>query len=346
MGSSPSEIQAEVSSELAAARIPAVVIGTGRIASLLEDDPRREKPATHAGALQATGRCQIVGGFDTDEERRKLFAQRWNTKEYSDPREMIRRETPAIVVIATHPDSHEGYLRLAQEMSVPVVVCEKPVAHTMQSARRMVRLEDSGSLRVVVNHERRFSRDYQLVRKAVDEKRFGTLLSISGILNFGGSQRLDRVFHHDGTHLIDAINFITGDTLDLVGRSGTLRRTTGTVYLRGRLHRAAVPVLLETGAQRRFLQFQFRLSFTDGEIEVGNGIFAWRDSRESPFYSGYRSLRDMHRCVPEPTGYFRAMMDHAVDLVADPLAPSLSPARAGYEALRIIHQAQFPRGWF
>lgn len=337
MGSLPSEGKT--------ALLAAVVIGTGRIASLLEDDPLREKPASHAGALQATRRCRIAGGYDTDRERRKLFAQRWETTEYDDPGKMIQQEAPSIVVIATHPDSHETYLRLAAEMGVPVVVCEKPVAHSIRAAQRMVRLEERSSLRVVVNHERRFSRDYQLVRDAVQTKRFGSLLSISGILNFGGSQRLDRVFHHDGTHLIDAINFVAQDTLILSGGNASLKRSSGTVYLRGNLRRVGVPVLVEVGAERRFLQFQLRLSFTDGEIEVGNGIFSWRDARESPYYSGYRSLREMHRRVPEPTGYFRAMMDHAVDLAVNPHATSLSPVRAGYEALQIIHRAQHSRGW-
>jgi hypothetical protein len=36
-------------------KIPAAIIGLGRIASLLEKDGRREKPCTHAGAIAAGG---------------------------------------------------------------------------------------------------------------------------------------------------------------------------------------------------------------------------------------------------------------------------------------------------
>jgi len=137
-------------------KIKAAVIGLGRIASLLEEDTLREKPCTHAGAIAANSDCVLAAGCDTDEERRKLFAEKWGknlprttqttrtitneneqVKVYSNAKEMIAVHKPQILSIATHPDSHYEYCRLAAEMGVPVVICEKPLADNIGEAKKI-----------------------------------------------------------------------------------------------------------------------------------------------------------------------------------------------------------------
>ena len=142
-------------SDNAKVSIPVAFIGLGRIASLLEDDALREKPATHAGAVRANPACHIAGGFDKDPARRTAFKQRWNAPVYTDSRSLLETK-PGIVIIATHPDSHGTYLKAAKKASVPVAICEKPVALTYRRARKLGALERDGRFRVVVNHERRF----------------------------------------------------------------------------------------------------------------------------------------------------------------------------------------------
>ncbi|POR04645.1 hypothetical protein AU468_03055 [Alkalispirochaeta sphaeroplastigenens] len=323
----------------ASGMIPAGVIGTGRIASLLEEDPLREKPCTHAGALVATGRCTIVGGADHDEERRRLFSRRWGAPGFSDPLEMIRATAPKILVVATHPDSHERYVAMAAREGVPVVVCEKPLAHTMASARRIARIEKKGALKILVNHERRFSRDYELVRDALRSRALGSLLGITATLFFGKNQPHHRVLHHDGTHLIDAIHFLTDDTLRVRRRVGAVRGRRSSVFVHGVLKNGKLPVVIEVGSERDYLHLEIRLSFSSGEIRLGNGIFSWSRSEVSPHYSSYRSLQELPRLVPEPTGYFLGMMNEAVALAEGRQEHSRSTAADALAALRVIHEA-------
>lgn len=319
--------------------IPAAIIGTGRIASLLEDDPLREKPCTHAGALVATGRCLITGGADANRERRELFAQRWGVPVFEDARRMMRETRPLIIVIATHPDSHEYFAKMAAAEGVPVVVCEKPLAHSLRSARRILRLERSGRVRFVVNHERRFSRDYRLVRDTVREAHLGRLLGIYGTLYFGRNQRHDRVLLHDGTHMVDAVHYLTDDRIRLKRRVGAMHRDRSSVFLHGNLQREGVPLCLEIGAERDYLHFVLRLSFTDGEVHVGNGVFSIQRSVVSPYYESFRSLASIPRTPPEPTGYFLEMMKEAIRLVEDPEACSLSSAEHACAVMSVIRSA-------
>lgn len=305
---------------------------------MLEDDPLREKPASHAGAVSANDRCRIVGGFDHDPDRRYRFQQRWNAPVVDRFADLLSLE-PGILVVATHPDSHLSYLETATKNCVPVVILEKPIADRYGRARRMARIERDRPIHVVVNHERRFSRDYQLARAAVNDARFGSLVTVTARLFFGSTARHDRVFLHDGTHIVDAIHFLTDDTVRLTNRIGRFRSNRSSVFLHGTLSRRNIPTVIEVGADRRYLQFEIVLSFTDGEIRIGNGVFEWRKAQSSPFYSSYRSLIDTRRVPPEPSGYFSGMIDEAVRLYFDRNAVSRSRVADGLSAMRVIRDA-------
>ncbi|MFP4151674.1 MAG: Gfo/Idh/MocA family protein [Alkalispirochaeta sp.] len=327
------------STSLSDSTIDVGFVGLGRIASILEDDPLREKPATHAGAVTAHPRCRIAGGFDLLRERREGFAKRWSVPVDSGIDQLLARR-PGILVIATDPDSHFLYLRTAVEAGIPVVVCEKPVADRYGTARRMARLERTTSTRIVVNHERRFSRDYQLVRRAVASGEMGTLLQVRGTLYFGSTGRHDRVFLHDGTHIVDAIHFLTDDLIRLKTKVGRYRTHRSSVFLHGILRNRQIPVEIEIGGERNYLRFEVTLSFSDGEIRLGNGVFTWEKSRPSPHYSSYRSLINAEKRIPEPSGYFSGMIEEAVRLHDEPGASSASSLADGAAAMRVIRDAR------
>ena len=151
-------------------------IGLGRIASLLEADPLREKPATHAGAVNRNPYCVITGGCDTSPERRELFKARWSCPVYADPAELLRAASPDILFIATHPDTHLEMTEIAVNHGVKVIVCEKPAADTLKKAQKIAFFHKQGKAKIIINHERRYSADYNEVKKHITEKTFGRLL--------------------------------------------------------------------------------------------------------------------------------------------------------------------------
>jgi predicted dehydrogenase len=319
-------------------RVRCAVVGLGRIASLLEKDSLREKPCTHVGAIAANPRCELLAGADIDHQRRELFREQWGCESvYADCRLMLAETEPDILVVATHPDSHLTYVSAAVRAGVPVAICEKPLADTLPKARRLAGLHESGRITVVTNHERRYSADYIRAREAVAEGRYGRLLSVKGTLYFGRVTRRDRMLLHDGTHLVDAINYLTGEATRFVRRHGALRSKRGSTFLIGRSGK--VPVLIEVGSERDHLVFEVELSFESGRIRLGNGVERWEKSEESPYYEGYRSLLPD---VPEgagPTGYFVNMVADAVACVDD---PGREPRSSALDALEVM---KFIRRW-
>jgi predicted dehydrogenase len=328
--------------------IKTAIVGLGRIASLLEDDSLREKPCTHAGAVTARANCLLVAGADLDENRRRLFAGRWRVPVYADAAGMLREHKPALLCIATPPDSHLRYCALAAEYGVPVVICEKPLADSLRSARKIAALQKNGSIRIITNHERRYAADYEEAREILRKEELGALLSVKAALYMGRTRRIGDVLWHDGTHLIDALMFLTGRFPRHKGRFGArLSSREGTVFLSGYLRsaetggqktpHASVPFLIEAGAGRDHLVFGLEFSCERGRLRIGNGVFEVWESVPSPYAEKFRSLKKTRDGFEGPTGYFANMMADAAACVRDPSRKPRSGADDGLRVIEYLH---------
>jgi predicted dehydrogenase len=344
------------------------IVGLGRIASLLEDDALREKPCTHAGAFGANGDCVLVGGADMAPERRSLFAQRRQCAVYADAAAMLAEQRPDILVVATQPESHERFCALAAEHRAPVVVCEKPVADTLKAAERIARLHESGKVKIIVNHERRYAADYNRAKAILQGEggaggRLGGILSVKAAICMGQTRKLLNVLWDDATHLADIAMFLTD--AELVHRQtfgARLSEKTGTAFLLGYLERnkskpacnallaagkapqkgdtsavkpsaKAIPFMLEIGAERDHLIFGLEISCEYGRVRIGNGVFEVWESGPSPYAENFRSLSKTADGFEGKTGFFANM---AADAVACARAPRREPVSSALDALRVI----------
>ncbi|MDR2953136.1 MAG: Gfo/Idh/MocA family oxidoreductase [Treponema sp.] len=334
--------------------INAAIVGLGRIASLLEEDGLREKPCTHAGAITANPECVLVSGCDTDVERRRLFSEKWRVPVYEDASEMLHIHKPGILVIATHPDSHFHYCALAAKHKVPVIICEKPLADSAREARKIARLADGekGGPVIIINHERRYSLDYIRAKEILDGEKLGALVSARAVLYMGKNRRLIDVFWHDGTHLADAVMFLTGLVLKHRKSWGVkLSSRNGTAWLEGTLVRGEntqsgiiqpIPVIMEIGAGRDHLVFEIEFSCGNGRLRIGNGVFEVWESAPSPYAEKFCSLRKTNEAFTGPTGYFANMLQDAAACFRE---PGRLPRSSAKDGLRVIEYLNRVRPW-
>ncbi|MDR0568311.1 MAG: Gfo/Idh/MocA family oxidoreductase [Spirochaetaceae bacterium] len=334
-------------------KIPVAVVGLGRIASLLEDDPLREKPCTHAGAVAADADCVLAGGADADENRLYLFAKRWQCPVYADAETMLKERAPRILIIATHPDSHAEYCALAAENGVQAVICEKPLADSLESAKRIAALP----ITVLTNHERRYSANYIRAKAVLSGRGLGKLLSVKATLYMGANRRLLDVLWHDGTHLADALMFLSGSRLRHRQKWGSrLTSREGTAYLMGCLEpdetafdsnekkaeKKEKIFCIELGGKRDHLVFEMEFSCEQGRLRIGNGVFEIWESGASPYAEGFRSLQKTPEVFEGPTGYFANMLQDAVACVRD---PARKPCSGADDGLRVIEYLNSVHPW-
>jgi UDP-N-acetylglucosamine 3-dehydrogenase len=173
---------------------------------------------THVEALGGHSRIELVAGSSRDPGRRERFARRTQAATYTDWREMLARERPDIVSVATYAAVHAEMTLGCAESGVRAVWCEKPIATRLPDAERMVAACCASGTLLAINHNRRYQPTYHRLQEFIAAGHLGDLTSVS--LEWG-TGRLSNV----GTHMIDAAWMLTGrqvravsGTLDLAGR--------------------------------------------------------------------------------------------------------------------------------
>lgn len=139
------------------------VLGCGRISK------------NHFGSiLQYPEELELVAVCDIDEDARKQAAMEYNVREYSQFNDMLTHEALDLVVLCTPSGLHPSQAILAAEHGVHVV-SEKPMATRYNDGLRMVQACDEAGVRLFVVKQNRRNATLQLLKRAIDEKRFGAI---------------------------------------------------------------------------------------------------------------------------------------------------------------------------
>ncbi len=311
-------------------KIRCVIAGLGRIASLLEDDKLREKPASHAGAIISNPDTELVGGADPDPERQEAFGRRWKVKDlFSDPEKMCMTLRPDILHICTDPSTHLQILQAGLRAKVPLILCEKPLASNIGDARKMINLMQGKHSQLMVNHERRYSLDYVHAREIISSRRYGALRSIHGSLFMGKNRAPGQILLDDGTHMIDIIRFLSDCDISHVQSLGDFERKGGTIFIEMVCNE--IPIFMEVAGGRDYVLFELDFSFETGRIRIGNGLFEEFSSEPSPYYENMRSLKQIDISF-QKTEYFKRMLEDAVKVVRS----GSRPISDGMDALAVM----------
>lgn len=150
------------------------LIGCGRVAP------------NHVTAYKAN-ELEIVGLCDLDTEKAKAFREEMNIPEetpvYADSLELMDREKPELVAIATSSGDHAKIAVEAIRRGIHVII-EKPVALSMKDADAIIAEAEKYQVKVCVNHQNRFNPTIRKIREAVEEGKLGKLTHASAAIRW------------------------------------------------------------------------------------------------------------------------------------------------------------------
>ncbi|MBR0030871.1 MAG: Gfo/Idh/MocA family oxidoreductase [Treponema sp.] len=340
------------------------IIGTGRISFSLGFDKKREQPASHTMALIGNRRIKLIAGCDRDEKKLeswRVFNEKINshflrfldfeTPLGSEPfaplvfgssEELYRAVHPDIVTVAVNEDSHMAECLAAIKAKPRLVILEKPVALNSFEAGKIMYASKENNVPVMVNHERRFSADYIAAKNFIPK--IGDIQSVRGEL-FSGLRVYGKEFEadgsysllHDGTHLVDLIQFLLGIKLKSPRVSGVYKDEKGVVRnFTARYKTENIPeIQIQMSGRSKFFSFGIDILGTLGRICVGNGYAKFYLREESKLYTGFYSLTRQKVRLPKKTGYFSNMIQNAVDFL-DGTAPLISPLEDAVHDLKVL----------
>jgi predicted dehydrogenase len=193
-------------------RLRAAVIGSGMIARV------------HARAVRAAG--GVVAGFlGSGPGRAAALAAEWDAVEYADLGELVAADVD-VVHVCTPNGTHVAYSTAALRAGKHVV-CEKPLATTVEDAVALAALAEASGLVVTVPFVYRYHpivRELRARRMAGD---FGAWNALHGsytqdwlLSPQAGNWRVDgaaggasRAFADIGSHWCDLVEFVSGERL-------------------------------------------------------------------------------------------------------------------------------------
>ena len=160
-------------------------------------------------ALQ--GGHEVVALYDTHPEAASRAAA-----EQSVPSSVIVKDEkriwdrrPECLIVATTAPSHEFFVTTGAQRGVRYVLCEKPIAGSLASARRMIDGCKAAGVSLAVNHQMRFMEQYTKIREIIEGKQFGGWSSITAVTgNFGLAM--------NGVHYFELFRWLSGEPAETV----------------------------------------------------------------------------------------------------------------------------------
>ncbi len=150
-------------SKIKGRKIRIAIVGCGRISK------------NHLNAIEKHANdMELVALCDTDSEILEHHVVKYKVNGYARVTELLESEEVDIVVLCTPSGVHADQARLVAKYGVNVMT-EKPMATRWQDGVNMVKACDQAGVYLFVVKQNRQNATLQLLKRAVDEKRFGKI---------------------------------------------------------------------------------------------------------------------------------------------------------------------------
>lgn len=301
-----------------------LLIGCGRMGA--GSGSREQRMQSHAAALSERRNIELFL-YDNESTNADLASQIFGGVVVSELTSSFV-ETIELAVISTPTATHLHYLQLLISSGVQLIICEKPVAVTMDELDAAELAYEAGTSRVVVNYTRRFQPAYFKLQQRVRALLESQQLSACAI-------RYQRGFLNNASHAIDLLQFLTGWSLSDLNMNVTAAvrdefPDDPTVSGIGNWNGALVSLL--GLPQVRFSLFELDLFFERDALRLrdrGDTCDFASSAEPDLYYSPLQTAETMLNCLGSP---FQSIYDFAEavlssDSVADNFAESVGVCR-------------------
>lgn len=186
-------------------RFSAAVVGLGRIGQGYDYDCQDGSVImTHASGFALHDGYELLAGVDPDPRQRQRFEAKFAQPAYPDVAALMSRHQPDVVSIGIPTDRHFAGFREVLDGDPRAILCEKPIAASLDDARQMVSLAEKRGCVLAVNYQRRFEPGVHALKRAIENGELGEIDKgvvwySKGILN-------------TASHYVDLLHFLLGDS--------------------------------------------------------------------------------------------------------------------------------------
>ncbi|RIE16015.1 Gfo/Idh/MocA family protein [Candidatus Cryosericum septentrionale] len=257
----------------------------------------------HCEALTKVQGAKLVAVCDLIRDRAESTGMQWDVPWYTSHETMLGEIHPAIVNVCTESGNHASVAIDVMKRFGCSVIVEKPMALQLSDADAMIQTAREANVRLFTVKQNRFNGPIQLLKRALDEGRFGRVLMITSRVRWHRTQEYYDQAPWRGTWAQDG-GCITNQAIHYVDLMQWLGGPVSSVYAASRrfLHRmeaedAAVATWqFQSGALGAFeattcanpkdLEGSITVLGEKGEVEIAgfavNQVRTWAFAEERP----------------------------------------------------------------
>lgn len=210
-----------------ARKLRAALVGAGRMGARTDERTRAILhpgwlPLSHAESIRSNPELEFVAICDTNEKLRNWAVREYNVAgSYSDYREMIERERPDLLAIATRTPGRCEIVEFAAKEGVRGMHVEKPLGNTVEEVRRSLAAVKDNKVKITYGAVRRHMDAYRQAKQMVADGAIGDLEEIR--INFGRSclmwthpHSIDLILYYGSSAKVRAVQgacIIPGDSV-------------------------------------------------------------------------------------------------------------------------------------
>lgn len=170
----------------------------------------------HARVYSEIPFANLVGVADLNEEKTKEVAREFKTQAFTDFEELLAKDLDA-VSIAVPTSLHKDVALRVADYGVDMII-EKPIADSVENARRIVKAARKNDVKVTVGHIERFNPAVLKLKELIRKGELGSIIAISCKRVGPYSPRIRDVgiIIDLAVHEIDTISFLYGMRADSV----------------------------------------------------------------------------------------------------------------------------------
>ncbi len=298
------------------------------------DHPAPDFIASHAKALQLHPDFELTGGVDLELERRELFSRKYGKPAYEGLGDALQGCEPELAIIATPTREHAGtFNQLLECSSLRLILCEKPLAATLEEAETMLHLAKQQDIQVAVNYVRCYDLGIQTLISRIQSGELGFPLKVcvwyrKGIFN-------------SGSHILNLLTPLLGEVrrVQIISRGRRWDSWDPEPDLRLDFERGETYFL--AGREEDFSYSQVEIVGPRGKMLYDkDGGISWWGMEQDPAFPGYTILQRTAEEIPtDMKRYQYNVLQNLGDFLSGH-SELLCDSDSGLQTMRILNQIE------
>ena len=312
----------------------------------------------HIEAIEGIPEAKLVAVCDTNiKKAMKAEKLSKNAKSYSSYDEMLEKEDIDVVNILTPSGLHPKHTIDIVKKYKKHIVVEKPMALKLKDADEMIKTCDECGARLFVVKQNRYNLPIQKVKKALEEKKFGKIVSGSirvrwaryqeyyDLADWRGTWELDGgVVTNQASHHIDLLEWMLGEPVSVIAKTETcladieVEDTAAAII---KFKSGAIGIVEATTCARpKDLEASISILGEKGSVVIGgmavNKMETWMFEDESEDESR-KIIEDFTETPPNIYGFgHKRYLEHVVDCIENN-KKALVDGKEGRKSIELIN---------